>query len=98
MPPAEQWTTTGRFSRTIVYTGATNSLVVDLLDLLGQFHVPAHVFARLALGTAPAVVGGGVDGRFPQYSLDPQMRVLVDEHRHLGRPGCTSDQEPQLRW
>ena len=54
---------------------------MDLPDLLGQLGVPAPPFARLFLGTAPAVVGGGGDVQFPEYGLDPQVRVLVDEDK-----------------
>ncbi|WP_443055475.1 hypothetical protein [Streptomyces sp. NBC_00704] len=27
--------------------------------------------------------------QFPQYGLDPQVRVLVEEHSHLGRVGSS---------
>jgi hypothetical protein len=62
---------------------------VDLLDLLGEFHIPAPAFARLTLGTTPAVVRRGGDGKFPEYALNPQVRMLVNERRHLGRVGSS---------
>ncbi|MCX4597780.1 hypothetical protein OG819_52090 [Streptomyces sp. NBC_01549] len=62
---------------------------VDLPDLLGQLRILADALARLALGTAPAVVRGGGDVQFPKYALDPQAGVLVNERRHLGRVGSS---------
>jgi len=64
-------------------------LVVDLADPVRQFGVPAAPFARLLLGLAPAVVGGGGDMEFWEYGLDPQVRVLVEESCHLGRVGSS---------
>ncbi|MGD3109742.1 hypothetical protein [Streptomyces sp. YGL11-2] len=62
---------------------------MDLPDLLGQLHVLATASARLPLSAAPAVAGGRGDVQFPEYGLDPQIRVLVEELGHLGRIGSS---------
>jgi hypothetical protein len=55
---------------------------VDLTDPVCQFGVLAAPTTWLRPGTPPAVVGGGGNVQFPEYGLDPQVRVLVDERSY----------------
>ena len=62
---------------------------MDRLDLLGEPDIPAPPLAGLLLGAAPAVVGGGGDGKLPKYALDSQAWMLIEERSHLGRVGAS---------